>query len=130
MQTRNFFLHNFFRGLSFLAYMAKIVKKCRPKMCYRKKIVGFDSECLISCFNRKSRNRNFFPCHISFRRLCHFLAKVLKKGIFKKFWMIFLSESIQNVSKSILNRKSQSWNFSRVFFPGTLSFFGQSIQNS
>ena len=81
-------------------------------------LVGIDSECFKRILKWKSRNRKFSPSKIFLLGLNRFSAKrpkIVKKWQSQKVLVekIFWSESIQNVSKRILNRKSRN----RKFFP-------------
>ena len=94
--------------------------------------VEIDSECFETYFKTKISKSKIFPrviffCSDSvvFRQKW---PKLSKNDKVKKFWSkkFFWSESIQNVSKLILNQKSRIRKFFPVyFFSRTLSFFGQ-----
>ena len=94
--------------------------------------VGIDSECFETYFKTKISKSKIFSHYKMFSwDLVIFYPKWPKwwrNGEAEKFWQkFFWSESIQNVLKRILKRKSQN----RKFFPlqnfsWTQSFFGQS----
>ena len=100
-----------------------MVKNGKRKLFLKNVLFRFDSECLKRIPKRKSRYRNFF-------QLQNFLdgdflpkmTKIVKKWQSQKNLVekIFLSESIQNVLKRILKRKSRN----RKFFPVQNFFVG------
>ena len=114
----------------FSAKMTKIMKKLTESKNFGRKIfwVGIDSECFKTYFKPKILKSNIFSRLVFLLGLCRFLpdmTKVVKKWQSKKFSRIFFSsESIQNVSKRILNWKSRNRKFFPVwnYFRGTLFF--------
>ena len=94
----------------------------------KKKLVGIDTDCIKTYFKPKI-SKSKFSLALNFSwGLCHFLATMTK---IDEIWQsqkilveIFLSKSIQTVSKCILNRKSRNRKLFHVnFFLWTLSFF-------
>ena len=80
--------------------------------------------------HQKSRNHKIVPGRFCVE-LCRFSAKIVKKDQVKKYVKIFFgSESNQNVSKGIINRKSRNRKFFPCnFFHWTQSFLGQNGEN-
>ena len=102
------------------------MKIFRPKFLKKKFFFRIDSECFKTYFKPKKSISKIFSCWKFFSGTLPFFDEnghIVK--IFDQIcWNNFFSESIQNVSKRILNQKS--WyrkNFLVEIFSGTLPFF-------